>query len=174
MAVGTALMYYVGARQVLWRSHLGRLDRLRELSSHAYQPLEQLSYTACWRARRRARALFRGPRSRDDVPDAPNARAIQGRNEISNFRMSASVTPVTDSFGKYQPQVHPWGNCGLCRRNGSRQEHLLSLVPRFYDPTSGAVLLDECDLRELTKNLFVPKSEWSCRTPSFQRTSKKT
>ena len=96
MAVGTALMYYVGARQVLWRSHLGRLDRLRELSSLCCTP-EQLSYGQALEGAAGG-ALFRGPRSRGRCAGRSECQSCTGRNEISNFGMSASVTPVTDSF----------------------------------------------------------------------------
>ena len=35
-------------------------------------------------------------------------------------------------------------------RNGSGKTTLLALLPRFYDPTSGAVLIDGIDLRQVT------------------------
>lgn len=44
--------------------------------------------------------------------------------------------------------VHPGETVALVGRSGSGKSTLVSLVPRFYDPTAGAILLDGCDLRE--------------------------
>jgi ABC-type multidrug transport system fused ATPase/permease subunit len=40
---------------------------------------------------------------------------------------------------------------GLVGGTGAGKSTLLSLVPRFYDPTTGSVALDERDLRQITK-----------------------
>jgi ATP-binding cassette subfamily B protein len=43
--------------------------------------------------------------------------------------------------------VPPGSRVGIAGRTGSGKSTLLSLLPRFYDPTSGAILLDGVDLR---------------------------
>jgi len=40
---------------------------------------------------------------------------------------------------------------GIAGKTGAGKSTLLSLVPRFYDPTTGFVMLDGCDVREVTK-----------------------
>ena len=44
----------------------------------------------------------------------------------------------------------PGDTIALVGRSGSGKSTLVSLVPRFYDPTSGAILLDGKDLRDYT------------------------
>src|SRR5579859_2185898 len=46
--------------------------------------------------------------------------------------------------------VRPGETIALVGRSGSGKSTLVSLLPRFYDPTSGAVLLDGKDLRDYT------------------------
>jgi ATP-binding cassette, subfamily B, bacterial MsbA len=45
-------------------------------------------------------------------------------------------------------EVTPGTTVAIVGRSGSGKTTLVSLLPRFYDPSSGAVLLDEVDLRE--------------------------
>src|SRR5213078_4192341 len=40
---------------------------------------------------------------------------------------------------------------GLVGGTGAGKSTLLSLVPRFYDPTTGSIRLDGCDIRKITK-----------------------
>ena len=47
-------------------------------------------------------------------------------------------------------KVEPGETVALVGRSGSGKSTLVSLLPRFYDPTSGSILLDGCDLREYT------------------------
>ena len=155
MAVGTALMYYVGARQVLSGAlSLGDLTVFVSYLLMLYQPLEQLSYTA-WAlegAAAGAARCFEVLDREDDVPDAPNARAIQRAQRDIEFR--------DVSFGYSRDRLILEGitlrithgeTLAFVGGTGAGKSTLLSLVPRFYDPTSGAVLLDGYDLRELTK-----------------------
>ena len=78
MATGTALMYYVGARQVLAGAlTLGDLTVFAAYLLMLYQPMEQLSYTA-WAmegAAAGAARCFEVLDREDDVPDAPTCQA---------------------------------------------------------------------------------------------------
>ncbi|NBC47337.1 MAG: lipid A export permease/ATP-binding protein MsbA [Gammaproteobacteria bacterium] len=46
--------------------------------------------------------------------------------------------------------IEPGRSIALVGRSGSGKSTIASLLPRFYDPTEGAVLIDGIDVRELT------------------------
>ena len=89
MAAGTALMYYVGAKQVLAGAlTLGDLTVFTTYLLMLYQPLEQLSYTA-WALEGAAAGTarcFEVLDREDDVPDAPNAKPIARARGDIEFR----------------------------------------------------------------------------------------
>jgi len=119
-----------------------------------YQPLESLTYTA-WAmegATAGAKRCFEVLDSRDDVRDAPNAVDIPSAKGAIEFR---SV-----NFGYAESRIvlrdinlciAPNQIVGLVGGTGAGKSTLLSLVPRFYDPTTGSVMLDARDVREITK-----------------------
>jgi ATP-binding cassette, subfamily B, bacterial len=155
MAVGTALMYYVGARQVLSGAlTLGDLTVFVSYLLMLYQPLEQLSYTA-WAlegAAAGAARCFEVLDREDDVPDAPNARAIQRAQRDIEFRdVSFGYSRDRLILQSINLRITHGETLAFVGGTGAGKSTLLSLVPRFYDPTSGGVLLDGYDLRELTK-----------------------
>ena len=51
-----------------------------------------------------------------------------------------------------QLHVAPGERLAIVGRSGSGKSTLVSLIPRFYDPTAGAVLLDGHDLREYRRD----------------------
>jgi ABC-type multidrug transport system fused ATPase/permease subunit len=88
----------------------------------------------------------------DDVVDLPNAVAISSAEGAIAFE---SV-----SFGYAEGRcvlrdidlcIDPNQIVGLVGGTGTGKSTLLSLVPRFYDPTTGSVALDGHDLRQITK-----------------------
>src|SRR5207248_5328778 len=48
-------------------------------------------------------------------------------------------------------RIDPNQIVGLVGGTGAGKSTVLSLVPRFYDPTTGSITLDGRDLREITK-----------------------
>ena len=128
MAAGTALMYYVGARQVLAGAlTLGDLTVFATYLLMLYQPLEQLSYTA-WAmegAAAGAARCFEVLDREDDVPDAPNAKPIdKARGDIEIPRRQLRLFPRPSHLERHQPIDRARRKRGLCGRNRSGQEHL--------------------------------------------------
>ena len=155
MAAGTALMYYVGARQVLAGAlTLGDLTVFASYLLMLYQPLEQLSYTA-WAlegAAAGAARCFEVLDREDDVPDAPNAKPIvRARGEIEFRDVSFGYSPDLLILKKINLTITKGESVAFVGGTGAGKSTLLSLVPRFYDPTAGGVLLDGHNLRDLTK-----------------------
>jgi ATP-binding cassette subfamily B protein len=157
MAAGTALMYYIGSLQVMNPAAAFTLGDLLVFSSYLlmlYQPLEQLTYTA-WAlegAAAGAQRCFEVLDRQDDVPDAPDAvdlKEVRGRIEFEGVGFG-----YTEERGVLQDisfQIEPGQTVAFVGGTGTGKSTLLSLVPRFYDPTSGSVSLDGRDLRTITK-----------------------
>ena len=155
MATGTALMYYVGARQVLAGAlTLGDLTVFAAYLLMLYQPMEQLSYTA-WAMEGAAAAAarcFEVLDREDDVPDAPHAKPIEKvRGEISFRDVSFGYSHDRLILRDINLSIAAGESVAFVGGTGAGKSTLLSLVPRFYDPTSGAVLIDGRNLRDLTK-----------------------
>src|SRR3954468_861865 len=155
MVIGTAAMYYVGTLHVL--AGVLSLGSLLVFSAYLlmlYQPLESLTYTA-WAmegATAGAKRCFELLDSQDDVRDSPNAVDIssaKGAIEFHSvdFGYAESRTVLRD----INLAIAPNQIIGLVGGTGAGKSTLLSLVPRFYDPATGSVMLDNRDVREMTK-----------------------
>jgi ATP-binding cassette, subfamily B, bacterial len=155
MATGTALMYYVGARQVLGGAlTLGDLTVFATYLLMLYQPMEQLSYTA-WAmegAAAGAARCFEVLEREDDVPDSPHAKPIEkARGDIVFRDVSFGYSNDRVILRGVNLSITAGESVAFVGGTGAGKSTLLSLVPRFYDPTSGAVFIDGRNLRDLTK-----------------------
>lgn len=155
MAAGTALMYYVGARQVLSGAlTLGELTVFIAYLPMLYTPLEQLSYTA-WALEGAAAAATRCFEVLDrenDVPDAPGAREItSARGEITLSHVSFGYSEDRQILRDINLSISPGECVAFVGGTGAGKSTLLSLVPRFYDPTEGHLTLDGHNLKAITK-----------------------
>jgi ABC-type multidrug transport system fused ATPase/permease subunit len=119
-----------------------------------YQPLESLTYTA-WAlegAAAGAHRCFEVLDREDDVRDSPNAVAIAEAEAAITFENVsfgyASDQPVLSDINL---KIEPNQIVALVGGTGAGKSTLLSLVPRFYDPVRGRMLLAERDLRDITK-----------------------
>ncbi|MCX6970207.1 MAG: ABC transporter ATP-binding protein [Verrucomicrobia bacterium] len=157
MAIGTALMYYIGSLQVLKPGSGFTLGDLWVFSAYLvmlYQPLEQLTYTA-WAlegATAGAARCFEVLDRDNDVPDAPDAKVMESVKGRIEFRgVSFGYTDERMILKDIGFTVEPGQTVAFVGGTGTGKSTLLSLVPRFYDPVTGAVSLDGHDLRSITK-----------------------
>ena len=155
MVIGTAAMYYVGTLHVLADTlTLGSLLVFSAYLLMLYQPLESLTYTA-WAmegAAAGAKRCFEVLDRQDDVVDSPKAIAIlSARGSIEFQNVSFAYAQDRHVLHNLDLTISPNQIVALVGGTGAGKSTLLSLVPRFYDPTSGSVTLDGCDLREITK-----------------------
>jgi ATP-binding cassette subfamily B protein/subfamily B ATP-binding cassette protein MsbA len=155
IAIGTALMYYIGSLHVLRGTlTLGSLLVFSAYLLMLYQPLESLTYTA-WAmegATAGARRCFEVLDRADDVADAPDAKDIAETSGALGFRkVSFGYGPQRTVLQDIDLSITPNQIVALVGGTGAGKSTLLSLVPRFYDPSEGSVTLDGRDLRTITK-----------------------
>ncbi len=155
MVVGTAAMYYVGTLHVLAGTlTLGSLLVFSAYLLMLYQPLEALTYTA-WAmegATAGAKRCFEVLDRQDDVVDSPGAIAISSaQGAIAFHAVSFGYAADRCVLRNIDLHIEPNQIVGLAGGTGAGKSTLLSLVPRFYDVTTGSVTLDGRDVREVTK-----------------------
>jgi ATP-binding cassette subfamily B protein/subfamily B ATP-binding cassette protein MsbA len=155
MVLGTAAMYYVGTLHVLSGSlSLGSLLVFSAYLLMLYQPLESLTYTtwAMEGATAGAKRCFEILDREDDVVDSPEAIAINETKGALQFKnVSFGYAPDRQVLRDVDLRIEPNQILALVGGTGAGKSTLLSLVPRFYDPTAGAIALDGRDLRQITK-----------------------
>jgi ABC-type multidrug transport system fused ATPase/permease subunit len=155
MVLGTAAMYYVGTLHVLSGTlSLGSLLVFSAYLLMLYQPLESLTYTtwAMEGATAGAKRCFEILDREDDVVDSPEAIAINETKGALQFRnVSFGYAPDRQVLRDVDLRIEPNQILALVGGTGAGKSTLLSLVPRFYDPTTGVIALDDRDLRQITK-----------------------
>ncbi len=155
IAASSAAMFYVGARHVMeGRLTVGQMWYLSTLLLMLYQPLEALTHIA-WALQGAAAGVQRCLEVLDrqnDVPDAPDAKTLENTlGEIAFEGVAFGYTADRPILKNVNTRIAPGQTVAFVGGTGAGKSTMLALVPRFYDPTAGRVLLDGHDLREYTK-----------------------
>jgi ATP-binding cassette, subfamily B, bacterial len=152
VACGTALVLWFGARQVLSGALTpGVLVVFFLYLGKMYKPMRELSKMSDTYSK----ALIGWERIKDFLSIDLQVRDLPGAQTAPNFQGTIELEHV--SFG-YLPgrlvlkdlslQVKPGQVAALVGATGSGKSTLISLIPRFYDPQSGAVKIDGVDVRK--------------------------
>jgi ATP-binding cassette subfamily B protein len=155
MALGLSVVLYVATLHILdHRLTVGQLTLFLAYVTMLYQPLEQLSYTA-WALEGAAAGMqrvFEILDAEDSVPEMQNAKPMpRARGEIAFENVAFAYDPEHPILRGITLSIKPGQTVALVGGTGAGKTTLLSLVPRFYDPNSGRVLLDGTDVRSATK-----------------------
>ena len=149
--LGTALVLIVGGLHVLGGDMtIGQLTVVLAYLGSVYGPLAAVAHTggqlqdAVAGARRVRAALALEP----EVADAPNGVTADGiRGEVRFERVSFAYPGGADVLHEVTFVAEPGEMVALVGLTGAGKTTLVSLVPRFYDVTSGRVLVDGVDVR---------------------------
>ncbi|HLK11948.1 MAG TPA: ABC transporter ATP-binding protein [Candidatus Binatia bacterium] len=153
IAVGTAAVLWAGAAHVLaGRLSVGEVLVFTSYLASLYAPINSLTQT--WglvqSARVGAERVFE---ILDTAPDLPEGTRGLARGEV---RGAVTFEDVRFGYDPAQPvlkgisfAVRAGERIAIVGATGAGKTTLVSLVPRFYDPTAGRVLLDGVDVREI-------------------------
>lgn len=83
-----------------------------------------------------------GAKSRIPVEDSPDYEHIKGTVEFKDVNFEYADDPSQPVLHDINFKVTPGQTMGILGETGSGKSTLMNLITRFYDPTSGAVLID--------------------------------
>ncbi|TKY57618.1 ABC transporter B family member 13 [Spatholobus suberectus] len=86
------------------------------------------------------------------TPDDPNSKMVtdvKGEIEFRNVSFKYPMRPDITIFQNLNLRVSAGKSLAVVGQSGSGKSTVIGLVMRFYDPTSGTVLIDECDIKSL-------------------------
>ncbi|HEY0970407.1 MAG TPA: ABC transporter ATP-binding protein [Gemmatimonadales bacterium] len=148
------LILWYGAREVLLGGSMSGADLITFLIlvMRMLQPLKQLSQlpTAAQASLAAAERLF-------DILDRPTESQLdRGTREVQGLDRSIELEHVSFAYGDDAPVLRDVSLVArkgevvaLVGASGAGKSTLVDLIPRFHDPTSGRILLDGVDIREI-------------------------
>lgn len=153
--VGQAAILYFAAPQILGGTlDLGGYQKFNLYLVYIFLPLGQLGFIISLMAQASASSerIFEILDAESEVKNKPNAQilpAIQGQVEFRDvtFRYFNSTKPVLNRVSFH---VQAGQTVALLGATGSGKTTIINLLPRFYDVSDGAVLIDGYDVRDVT------------------------
>ena len=152
--IGQASILYFGGRQILDGTlNLGAYQQFSLYLAYVFFPLGQLGFVISMMAQASASAsrIFEVLDAKSEITDQPGARPLPPITGQVEFR------EVTFRYFGGDPVLQgvsfvakPGQTVALLGATGSGKTSIINLLPRFYDVSAGAVLIDGQDVREVT------------------------
>lgn len=152
IALGTALVVYAGARAVMSGSlSLGQLIVFIAYLAQLYAPINQI--TQSWGliagARVGAARVFEVLDTEADLKSGGRQFPAEGaRGDIAWRGVGFCYRPATPVLNDIAVSIAAGSKVAIVGPTGAGKSTLLGLLPRFFDPTRGAVTLDGIDIRD--------------------------
>lgn len=150
--LGTALILIVGGRHVLrGQMTIGQLTVVLAYLGMVYGPLSAIAHTTgqlqgALAGAKRVRAIFEMLPETIDVPGAVDATDLKG--DIHFEDVGFKYPDGTEVLRDITFEAKPGEMIALVGLTGAGKTTLVSLIPRFYNASSGRVLVDGVDVQK--------------------------
>jgi ATP-binding cassette subfamily B protein len=152
LALGTAAVLWIGA-QAVWHATLTVGDMIVFISYLAslYAPINSIvqTYGTVQAAKAGLARVVEVLETAETVTDGTRAFPHPPRGHVELRNVSFRYTPGRDTLRGIRLEAQPGEIIAIVGPTGAGKSTLVSLIPRFYDPHSGQVLIDGVDAREL-------------------------
>jgi ATP-binding cassette subfamily B protein len=153
--IGQAVILYFGGKQIVGGTlDLGEYQKFSLYLIYVFFPLGQLGFIISLMAQAGASAgrIFEILDAKSEITDKPDAVVlppIHGHVAFRDvtFRYFSSGEPVLQDVSFV---AEPGQTIALLGATGSGKSTIINLIPRFYDASAGAVLIDGHDVRDVT------------------------
>ena len=151
VATGTCLVLCFGARMTLNATlSVGSMVLFIQYLSKMYKPMQELSkmtdtYSKAAVGYERIQEILQTDNEVRDLRGAKAVSKLKGKVEFDH--VSFSYTPEQPIIKDVTFCIEPGQVAALVGPTGVGKTTIVSLVPRFYDPVSGIVRIDDVDVR---------------------------
>lgn len=149
-----AILYYGGGQMIEGTLTLGEYQKFSLYLVFIFIPVGQLGFIITQMAQASASAtrVFEILDAKSDVENELNAKTLpKVKGEVTfdkvTFRYFGGGDPI---LNKVSFVAKPGQTVALLGLTGSGKSTLINLIPRFYDPSEGRVLIDGQDIRSVT------------------------
>jgi ABC-type multidrug transport system fused ATPase/permease subunit len=155
VAAATALVVVFGGMRVLDGSlGIGVVIAFALYVQRFFDPIRDLvlQYTQLQRAMAGGQRIFEVLDTQPEIVDAPDAIELPDvRGEVTFEHVHFQYVPGVEVLSEIDLRVRPGETIAIVGPTGAGKSTLTSLVARFYDVTSGSVLIDGVDIRRIER-----------------------
>jgi ATP-binding cassette, subfamily B, multidrug efflux pump len=148
-----AIIWYGGTLVVQNELSLGELVAFSAYLGQLFNPIRMVGniIPAMAMAASSAQRIFEILDAVPDVHDLPGAKPLPPiRGEVRFENVSFSYAGTRTVLDQVNLHVQPGQVIALLGATGSGKTTITNLIPRFYDPTGGRILIDGHDIRHVT------------------------
>lgn len=153
-AVGTAMVLGIGAWHVMQgKLMVGELLVVMFYIAAVYAPLETISTTigSLQEVSISLEGAFKLLDSDAEIKDVPGAKPLERcHGRVTFARVNFAYKERSDTLQDISLEVEPGQLIGIAGPTGAGKTTLVSVLPRFYEPQQGQILIDGNDIRDVT------------------------